>query len=179
MASNLELSNKLKLLQSTDSTLLRQTMRSLVEYDPEGHPGCEGATPAPSDEAPGQHRMLPDIDAIIQHTRVEIRKTRLEADRLFDQFAEAYVAAAGELREGAIQKYRERLEGLTAEDRAKVCETLAKDEIVCSNMEFGRGRLSCGGISFSYKAESDAVFNKLSHHAWKDCEHHDRLPPAQ
>lgn len=179
MAFNLERSNNLKLLQSSDSTLSRQTMRSLAEYDSEGNPELEDTSPVPPDEAPGQHRMLPDVDAIIKETRVDIKETRQKADKLFHQFAKSYVATAGELREGAIQKYRERLEGLTAEDRAKVCETLAKDEIVCSMMQFGENRYSFGGVSFRYNTQNDAAFNRLSHHAWKDCEHDYRLPPAQ
>lgn len=179
MASNFERSNNLKLLQSSDSTLSRQTMRSLAGYDCEGNHEREDATPVPPDEAPGQQRMLPDIDAIIKETRVEIKETRHKADKLFDQFAKSYVATAGELREGVIQKYRERLKGLTAEDRAKVCETLAKDEIVCRMMLFGDDKCLFAGMSIRYNTVSDAAFNKLSHHAWKDCEHHYRLPPAQ
>ncbi|KAG6360841.1 hypothetical protein INS49_011908 [Diaporthe citri] len=139
MASDLERSSKLKLklLQSGDSNSSRQAMRSLVDYDSDGHPEREDATPDPQDEAPGQTQVLPDIDTIIQETKAEIQQTRVKADTLICRYFEAFIATAGQLREGAIQRYRERLEELPAKDRAKVCETLAKDEDVCSNMEFG------------------------------------------
>lgn len=101
-----------------------------------------------------------------------MQQARLKADQLICHFAEAYVATAGQLREDAIQQYHGQLEGLPAELCAKVCETLAKDDIFCCNMEFGNGHLSYGGMSFTYKAESVAAFNALSHHAWKDCENH-------
>lgn len=116
--------------------------------------------------------MLEDIDAIIRETRAEMEQARLKADQLICQFAETYVETAGQFREVAIQRYRGRLEGLPAEVCAKVCETLAKDDIFCCNMEFGNGHLSYGGMSFTYKVESDAAFNTLSHHAWKDCKNH-------
>lgn len=94
----------------------------------------------------------------------------MKADQLICQFAEAYVTAAGQLREGAIQRYRTRLEGLPAQAAAKVCDTLAKDDIFCCNMEYCSGHMSFGGMSFTYKVDSDTAFNALSHHAWKDCE---------
>lgn len=154
-------------------------MRSRLDYDSDGHPEREDATPDPQDETPGQTQVLPDVDTIIQKTKVDIQQARLKADTLICRHFKAFIAAAGQLRDGAIQRYRERLEELPAKDRAKVCETLAKDEDVCSNMEFGDCKFSYGGISFSYRAESVEVFNSLSHHAWKDCENHTCLPPAR
>lgn len=179
MDSNLERSSKLKLLQSGDSTSSRQAMRSLVNYDSDGHSEHEDATPDPEAETPVQTQVLPDVDTIIQETKAEIQQARLKADTLICRYFEEFVATAGQLREGAIQRYRKRLEELPAKDRAKVCETLAEDETVCSNMEFGDCKFSYGGISFSYRAESVEVFNSLSHHSWKDCENHTRLPPAR
>lgn len=179
MTSKFEPPSKLKLQQSGDSNSLRHAMRSLMNYDSDGHPERKDATPDPPDETPGQTQVLPDVDTIIQETKAEIQQTRMEADKLICGYFEAFIASARQLREGVIQRYRERLEELPAKDRAKVCETLAKDEDVCSNMEFGDCKFSHGGISFSYRAESVKVFNSLSHHAWKDCENHTRLPPAR
>ncbi|CAN8105220.1 unnamed protein product [Discula destructiva] len=97
-----------------------------------------------------------------------MEQARLEADQLICQFAETYVASAGQLREDAIQRYRERLKGLPVQVGAKVCEALAKDDIFCCNMEFGSGHMSFGRMSFTYNVDSDEGFNALSHHAWKD-----------
>lgn len=147
-------------------------MAALLDYDSDGHSEREDTIPESPDNASEQQQMLPDADAIIRETRDEMEQARLKADQLICQFAEAYVTTAGQLREVAIHRYRERLDGLPAEVCAKVCETLAKDDIFCCNMEFGNGHLSYGGMSFTYKVESDAAFNALSHHVWKDCENH-------
>lgn len=144
-------------------------MKALVDYDSDGHSEGGYTTSEPPDEAFERHQMPEDVDTIIRQTRTEMEQARLKADQLICQFAEAYVETAGRFRKEAIQRYRERLEGLPAKDCAKVCETLAKDDIFCCNMEFGNGHLSYGGMSFTYKVESDAAFNALSHHAWKDC----------
>ncbi|KAK7736403.1 hypothetical protein SLS63_003381 [Diaporthe eres] len=112
-------------------------MRSLLDYDSDGHPERGDATLDPQDETPGQTQVLPDVDTIIQKTKADIQQARLKADTLICRYFKEFIAAAGQLRDGAIQRYRERLEELPAKDRAKVCETLAKDEDVCSNMEFG------------------------------------------
>lgn len=150
-----------------------------MDYDSDGHPEREDATPGPPEDAQRRPRVLPDINTVIQETRAEISQTRLEVDRLICKFADEFIVTAGQLREVVIQHYRERLEGLPAKDRAKVCETLALDEIVCCDMEFGNVNGSHGGLSFTYKAESDAAFNALSHHKWKDCKNHTCLPPAR
>lgn len=124
----------------------------------------------PSGPAPAT-ALSPSSDTaevIIRETRTEIEQIRLQADKFICQYAEAYVAEAGRLRQGAIDRYRVRLEGLSPDLRLKVCETLAKDDIFCCNMEFGNGHLSYAGMGFTYKVESDVAFNVLSHHAWKD-----------
>lgn len=146
-------------------------MQALVDYQSDGNSEPDHSSSKPADEAPEQPKLLPDVDAIIQETKAEMEQARLKADQLICQFAEAYVDNAGRLRDASIQRYRERLEGLPAGACAKVCETLAKDDIFCCNMDFGNGHLSYGGMSFTYKIESDAAFNALSHHAWKDCKH--------
>ncbi|KAK7707592.1 hypothetical protein SLS64_007111 [Diaporthe eres] len=103
-------------------------MRSLLDYDSDGHPERGDATLDPQDETPGQTQVLPDVDTIIQKTKADIQQARLKADTLICRYFKEFIAAAGQLRDGAIQRYRERLEELPAKDRAKVCETLAKDE---------------------------------------------------
>lgn len=150
----------------------RLTMGVLVNSDSSDVSAPRGSGDDDDDDAPGpQPQMpIPDADAIISETMAEMEQARLKADQLICQFAEAYVATAGQLREGAIERYRERLEGLPADVAAKICETLAKDDIFCCNMEFGSGHMSFGGMSFTYKVDSDTAFNALSHHAWKDCE---------
>lgn len=152
-------------------------MQALVDYESDVQ--SEHGSPASDspDEAPQQPQFVPDVDTIIRETRTEMEQARLKADQLICQFAEAYVDTAGRVRDTSIQRYRERLEGLPAEACAKVCETLAKDDIFCCNMDFGNGHLSYGGMSFTYKIESDAAFNALSHHAWKDCEYISPLTP--
>lgn len=147
-------------------------MTNLMHYNSDVYPEYEQVNPCPHDEAPEQPRLLLDVDAIIQGTRAKMQQARLNADRLICQFAEAYVATAGQLREDAIQQYRGQLEGLPAELRARVCETLADDNRFCSDMDFGNGHMSYGGMSFTYRVESDAAYNALSHHVWKDCENH-------
>lgn len=159
-------------LLSSDPTPLRQIMKALVDYDSDGHSESDFTASEPPDETLEHPEVPPDIDAIIRETRADMEQARLKADQLICQFAEAYVETAGRFREGAIQRYRDRLEELPAEVSAKVCETLAKDDIFCCNMEFGNGHMSYGGMSFTYKVESDAAFNALSHHAWKDREIH-------
>lgn len=151
-------------------------MRALVDYDSDGHSSGDYTPSELSGEAFEQPQMPEDVDVIIREMRSELEQARLKADQLICQFAEAYVETAGQFREEAIQRYRERLEGLPAKDCAKVCETLAKDDIFCCNMEFGNGHLSYGGMSFTYKVESDATFNALSHHAWKDRKNHFHSP---
>lgn len=175
-ASKLETSSEHSFTASGEPTPLRQDMRELVDYDSDGHSERDCSSSTRPDEAPEQPQMLPDANAIIRETRIEIEQARLKADQIICHFAETYVVTAGQFREEAIQRYRARLEGLPAEVCAKVCETLAKDDIFCCNMEFGNGQLSYGGMNFTYKVESDAAFNALSHHAWKDCE---PQPPTQ
>ncbi|POS79282.1 hypothetical protein DHEL01_v202317 [Diaporthe helianthi] len=143
-------------------------MGALVDYESDGQSRNGYSASNSPDETPEQPQLSPDVDTIIQETRAEMEQARLKADQLICQFAESYVDTAGRLRDASIQRYRERLEGLPAEACAKVCETLAKDDIFCCNMDFGNGHLSYGGMSFTYKIESDAAFNALSHHAWKD-----------
>lgn len=149
----------------------RQLTDELVVCDSDAGPELRLVTPNPLDEAiREQPEVPPDADAIIHETKAEMELVRSKADQLICQFAETYVATAGQLREGAIQRYRERLQGLPAQVCAKICDTLAKDDIFCCNMEFGQGHMSHGGMRFTYKVDSDAAFNALSHHAWKDCE---------
>lgn len=145
-------------------------MRALADHESDGgsEPDCSPTTPV--HEAPKQPQMPPDTNAIIRETRAEMRQARDKAYELIQQFAKTYVDTAGQLREEAIQRYRGRLEGLPAEVCVEVCDTLARDDEFCCIMEFGYGTLSSGGMHFIYKVESDAAFNALSHHAWKDRE---------
>jgi hypothetical protein len=145
-------------------------MRAAEDPGSDGHFEEANSSSTPPDEPTKRPHTHPDTDAIIRETRAEIKQAHDEAAKLMEQFAKEYVAAAGQLREEAIQRYRARLEGLPPEACAEVCETLAEDDEFCQYMDFGDRRLSVGGLSLRYQVQSDEAFNALSHHAWKDCE---------
>ncbi|KAG8161930.1 hypothetical protein KVR01_007695 [Diaporthe batatas] len=126
-----------------------------------------GSSKSPRESAE-QDRMLPDANAVILQTKAEIEKARRKADELIEQFAKHFVAAAGQLREEAIQRYRRRLEALPPDVCATVCDTLATDDDFCAQMLFGEGRVFYGGMSLKFSTGSDEAFNALSHHVWKD-----------
>lgn len=153
-------------------TSTSSTLRETPLPDDATSPRPVMASPVDEGPVPDQHEPESALDphSIIDETRADMEQARLKADQFICQFAEAYVTAAGRLREAAVQRYRQRLESVPAQIAAKVCDVLAKDDIFCCNMEFGSGHMSSGGMSFSYKVDSDEAFNALSHHAWKDRE---------
>lgn len=145
-------------------------MTALVNHDSDGYPEPECSSPTPLDEAPKQPHALPSTNAIVRETRAEMEQARGKVEKLIQSFAKTFVDTAGRFREEAIQRYRGRLVGLPTEVCVEVCDMLATDNDFCGLMDFGYGNLSSGGMHFIYKVESDAAFNALSHHAWKDCE---------